>query len=161
MKNKDKERSWMEQYAPPGIHVAQEVIYWIMTMTVSTFWSMVFILRYIEERNLLYVTRGGKKVLVEDAMMPGFEELAANRFEVFYLVIIYCVIIMVYHYFYHYQGSKMMYLMKRLPNKWEVHIRCCILPIAAIVITILYRNILKMLCYAIYIVFTPSQCLPL
>lgn len=161
MKSKNIEHSWMESYAPPGINLAQEVIYWIMTMTISTFWSMLFIIQYLENRNLLYKTMAGKKVLIEGAMMPTFEDLITGRFEVFYLVIFYCVIIAVYHYFYHYQGSKMMYLMKRLPNKWEVHVRCLSLPICASVIAMIEMLVLKMLYYAIYILCTPSQCLML
>lgn len=161
MKENKLEHSWMEKYAPPGVNLAQEVLYWVMTMTISTLWSMNFLLRYFQYRSNLYETRAGKTVLIEGAMMPTFEFLIEDLFEIFVLVFVFCVIVAVYHYFYHYQGSKMMYLMKRLPNKWEVHIRCMVLPAAACVIAGVYMTILKLVYYAIYILCTPSKCLPL
>lgn len=160
MEVKDK-YSWLKTYAPPGIHLAQEVGYWMMTMVASTLWSMLFLVQYLQARNLLFKTVAGKKVLIEGVLMPTFEDLITGRFDIFFLVIIYCVIIAIYHYFYHYQGSKMMYLMKRLPNKWEVHIRCLILPVCASIIAVVYMFVLRTLYYAIYILCTPSQCLVL
>lgn len=161
MKNKNNNRSWLEQYAPPGIPIVQEVRYWGIGMTICTFWCLQFIFRYWEERSSLYYQRAGRLILFEDACMPAFQDLTANLFVIFYFVIIYCVLLAVYHYFYHYQGSKMIYLMRRLPDKWELHIRCLLLPIVAGMIALAYRYMLEMLFYAIYILFTPSQCLPL
>lgn len=161
MNTKNRERSWMEQYVPPGISLAQEIAYWKLAMIGSTLWSMLFLIQYLNSRSALYKTVAGKRVLIEGAMMPSFEDLITGKMEVFYLVIIYCIIIAVYHYFYHYQGSKMMYLMRRLPNKWEVHIRCLSLPVCAAVIAVIEALVLKMLYYAVYILFTPSQCLRL
>lgn len=159
MKENKLEHSWMEKYAPPGVNLAQEVLYWVMTMTISTLWSMNFLLRYFQYRSNLYETRAGKTVLIEGAMMPTFEFLIEDLFEIFVLVFVFCVIVAVYHYFYHYQGSKMMYLMKRLPDKWELHRRCLTLPIAAFIITIFYVLVLRALYYAIYLIFTPQQYL--
>lgn len=161
MKNKDGKRSWMETYAPPGISFAREVTYWKLLMIAGTLWSMLFLLQYVECRNALYKTVAGKKVLIEGAMMPTFEDLMTGRLELFYLVIIYCIIIAAYHYFYHYQGSRMMYLMKRLPNKWEVHVRCLSLPTCGSVIAVIVMLVLKMVYYTIYTLCTPSQCLML
>lgn len=159
MKTKDGKQSWMVNCVPPGVNLAQEVFYWVMSMIISTVWSMLFLLRYAETRNELYKTVAGKRVLIEGAMMPSFENLISNLFVVFFLVIVYCVIIVAYHYFYHYQGSKMMYLMRRLPSKWEVHRRCLFLPICGGVIAVIYMLCIRMIYYAIYILCTPSQCL--
>ena len=161
MRANEQTRSWMEPYAPPGAPLLQEKSYWIMTMIISTFWCLQYVLRYIEARNMLFEYRVGRKVLIEGAMMTSFESLTANLFEVFGLVLLYCVLVVVYHYFYHYQGSNMMYLMRRLPNKWELHTRCFVLPIMASIFTIAYMYVLRMLFLAIYILCTPSQCLVL
>ena len=161
MKRNNSDKSWMERYAPLGINLAQEVLYWVMTMTISTVWSMQFLLRYWNVYEKLFEWRGQKRVLMEGAMVPLFETLTENLFEVFFLVLIYCVLTAVYHYFYHYQGSKMMYLMKRLPKKLELHIRCWTLPVAGTVIAVVWMLILKFIYYAIYLLCTPNQCLPL
>ena len=161
MKRNSSDKSWMERYAPLGINLAQEVLYWVMTMTISTVWSMQYLLRYGDAYQGLFEWIGKRKVLMEGAMMPAFEVLTENLFEVFFLVLIYCVLTAVYHYFYHYQGSKMMYLMKRLPKKSELHIRCWSLPVVGAVAAGVWMLLLKAIYYAIYLLCTPSQCLPL
>ena len=161
MKRNNSDKSWMERYAPLGINLAQEVLYWVMTMTISTVWSMQFLLSYWNVYEKLFEWRGQKRVLMEGAMVPFFETLTENLFEVFFLVLIYCVLTAVYHYFYHYQGSKMMYLMKRLPKKLELHIRCWTLPVVGTVIAVVWMLILKFIYYSNYLLCTPNQCLPL
>ena len=161
MKGNDNKRSLLETYAPPGIPIMQEVRYWMIGMSICTIWCLQFLLRYWEERSSLYYQVGGRLVLFENAVMPTFWDLTANLFVIFYLVLIYCVMAAGYHYVYHYQGSKMIYLMRRLPNKWELHIRCLVLPIVAGILTVVYRYLLEVLFYAVYIFCTPPQCLPL
>ena len=155
--------NWLKNYAPPGLDMDKEKSSWILCIIISTLWCMQFLFRYFDYRSLLFETKPGtgKKILIEGAKMPNFEFLTKDLFEVFGIVIVFCALVVVYHYYYHYQGSKMMYLMKRLPNKWEVHIRCFTLPVVASVITFVYMVVLRMLFYAIYLWCTPAQCLTL
>lgn len=159
MKEKGNRGNWMETYAPPGIDITKEKMGWIFCMVASTCWCMNFLLRYWDYYTRLYEMSGGRKVLIANAKMPNFEYLTKDLFEVFGLVILFCVLTVVYHYYYHYQGSKMMYLMRRLPNRWEVHVRCFTLPVIASVISIVYMVVLRMLFYSIYLFCTPAQCL--
>lgn len=158
MKEKTKR---LEKYAPPGIQVSTEVGWFYFGMIVATFHSMLFLIQYISARDELYIRTSRGLELIEGAIIRDFGTLTENVFLTFYLVCIVTLLVGVYHYFYHYQGSKMMYLMKRLPDKWEVHKRCWILPIAGFCITVVWMLIVRMLYYAIYIFCTPSQCLPL
>lgn len=157
---KKEKRSRIESYVPPGIYPVQEIRYWLVLLIVATLWCVPYVFRYLEQRDALYVIRAGRKVLMEGVVIVPFEELTGQLFDVFYLLILYCAIVTAYHYYYHYQGSRMMYLMRRLPNKWEVHIRCLFLPLAGSVLAVLYAVLLKLLFFAIYIFCTPSQCLP-
>ena len=152
---------WMKKHAPLGFPIEKEVSAWIFCMVASTFWCMRFLIRYWDYRGQLFEIRGGRKILLENAKMPNFEFLTKDLFEVFGVVILFCAVVIAYHYYYHYQGSKMMYLMRRLPNNWEVHIRCFTLPVFASVIAILYMMVLRLLFYAIYVFCTPTQCLVL
>jgi hypothetical protein len=151
--------SWMKAHAPLGFPIEKEVSAWVFCMVASTFWCMRFFIRYLDYRGQLFEIRGGRKVLLENAKMPDFEYLTNNLFEIFGVVILFCVLAIVYHYYYHGQGSKMMYLMRRLPSKWELHIRCVTLPVLASVVTVIYMLVLRMLFYAIYLFCTPAQCL--
>lgn len=157
---KDKNQ-WMKSYAPLGLDITKERGGWIFCMVVSTCWCLTFLGRYLDYRSQLFEIRGNRKILIEGAKMPNFEFLTKDLFEVFGVVLIFCALIIVYHYYYHYQGSKMMYLMRRLPNKWEVHVRCFTLPVVAGVISIIYMMVLRLLFFAIYYWCTPVQCLSL
>ena len=65
----------------------------------------------------------------------------------------------VFHYRYHSQGSKSIYLMKHLPDRMELHRRCLTLPVAGLVICGLTAFLTIVLCYGIYVYFTPKECL--
>jgi len=152
---------WLEKYAPPGIDVSTEVTWFIAGNVVATLRSMMFLLYYLGARGNLYERRASGLVLIEGAMMQGFDSLTEGVFLSMEGVCIIALLMSIYHYFYHYQGSKMMYLMRRLPDKWELHKRCWSLPVAGCCITFVWMTVLKMTYYAIYLLCTPSQCLPL
>ena len=151
----------LDRYAPLGIPLSSEIGGYLATLLFDTVWSMGIVLRYLEARRRLYVYVDQTWVLIEGAKIAPFKAFIDNGFLAFWGIGIYAIAIMVYHYFYHYQGSKMMYLMKRLPNRWELHKRCFTLPIAAVILAIGYRYLLEGIYYAIYLIFTPNQCLPL
>lgn len=158
MKEKTK---WLEKYAPPGIGISAEIGWFLTGMIAATLHSLMFLLEYMQARNELYMRKTSGLVLMEGAIIRDFGNLTEGVFLTFYLVCIVTLLIGAYHYLYHYQGSKMMYLMRRLPDKWELHQRCLTLPVAGFCITIAWMTILKIIYYTIYILCTPSQCLPL
>ncbi len=152
---------WLEKYAPLGIDVTTELAGYIAGVIIATLQSLLFLYHYLYALGELYTTRAGKRVLIEGVMIQDFGTLMEG---VFLLAFMMCGITLsrvAYYYIYHYQGSKMMYLMKRLPEKWELHKRCWTLPIAGVVLLVIWMSVLRMLYFAIYILCTPSQCLPL
>jgi len=159
MRNRE-EHSWLEAYAPLGIELAKEVMIFVSGNTLSLLYSLVYFVNYIGERNNLYEKVGEQRVLREGAKMPAFEALIEGRWIGFWMVVVILVCMGIYHYIYHYMDSKLVYLMKRLPSKWELHKRCLVLPIAGIIITIAVMLILWLLYYGVYLLFTPQQCLP-
>lgn len=152
---------WLEKYAPLGINVATEVGVYIAGVAIATLQSMTFLLNYSNAWYELYTYRGSKRVLIEGAIIQDFNILLENVFLLSVIVCIATLLTTIFHYMYHYDGSKMMYLMRRLPDKWDVHRRCWTLPIAGVVLMVAWMFVLKMIYYAVYILCTPSQCLPL
>ena len=151
---------WLDNYVPPGISGYRElVIYMVLVVIVGIQSFLVFIIRYANALSDLYVYRLGKRVLA--GYMPPFEGLIENVFLVTGIVAIVILSVTIYHYMYHYQGSKMMYLMKRLPDKTEVYRRCWTLPVTGVVLMVVWMFVLRMLYFTIYMLCTPSQCLPL
>ena len=102
-------------------------------------------------------------VVREGVMMQDFWQLlhvdfdSLDGFLLFYMVMLG---LMVYHYLYYYQDSKSIYLMRRLPDRWEMHRRNVVLPLAAIVIGFLTEMVVLLLYYGIYVICTPTQCMP-
>ena len=158
MKEKSK---WLEKYAPPGINVSTEVGWFVAGVVLATLHSLCFLVEYMQAKNELYMRKGDGLVLMEGAIIKDFATLTDGLFLTFQIVCIVTLLVTIYHYAYHYQGSKMMYFMKRLPDKWEVHRRCWALPVAGFCITVVWMTTLKIIYYAIYLLCTPSQCLPL
>ena len=152
---------WLEKYAPLGIHLTSEIGLYIFGMIAATLHSMWFLLEYGSAVNNLYQYSAGKRVLMEGARIQGFSQLTEGVFLTGQLVCIVTLLVVIYHYLYHYQGSRMMYLMNRLPDKMDVHKRCWTLPVAGSCIAAVWMMLLKMIYYAIYLLCTPSQCLPL
>lgn len=155
-----EERSYLEKYAPLGINLAKEVMLFVMSMTAAIFYSLSYILEYLRARGELYEIVNEKKVLMEGAEIASFETLLGNYLLGFVIVMLAMVGILIYHYAYHYMDSKVVYLMKRLPSKWEMHKRCLILPIAGILVAAVFMIVLQGIYYGIYLLFTPQQCLP-
>ena len=155
----NEKMKWLEKYAPLGIELGKEINLYIAEVVIATLQSSLFFIRYLWALGDLYMYRGSKKVLIEGAVMQSFDSLTDNVFSFGIIVCVATLMMAFVHYAYHYQGSKMMYLMKRLPNKWDVHRRVWTLPIVGCVLMALWMLVLRMIFFAVYILCTPSQCL--
>ena len=51
------------------------------------------------------------------------------------------------------------YLMRRLPDRWELHRRCLVFPFAGLVLCVAAAFLTVVLCYACYMIATPEICL--
>lgn len=58
------------------------------------------------------------------------------------------------------QGSKSIYLMRRLPDRWELHRQCLTLPLLSILAGLLLVGLLLPLFFWVYTAAIPDQCLP-
>lgn len=154
-------KKWLEKHAPLGIDVSTHTAFYLFGVVIATLHSLLFLLAYGNTVNALYNYHAGKKVLIEGAIIVDFNTLTEGVFTTGISLCIVTLLVVIYYYLYHYQGSKMMYLMRRLPDKTEVIRRCWTLPITGSVLMAAWMFVLRMIYYAIYILCTPSQCLPL
>lgn len=151
----------LDRYAPMGFPLLQELKIFAWFFGISVLYSFGFLFRYLDAREKLFeFTLAGKKVLIAGAIMPEMSDLIGNAFHGFFLIPLLAIAEILYHYLFHKQGSKSIYLMKRLPNPWEFPKRCLTFPLLAILLSIIAALILYLLYYCIYICFTPKACLP-
>lgn len=152
----------LRRIMPLGIHIKKEVGFFLGIFISGILNSLSVLVRYFSILNGFYeIDRSGNRYLIENSVMPPFKELLDDSEKGFIVAIVCLAGLVVYHYFYHYQESKAIYLMKRLPRKSELHKRCLAAPILGSVVIVATAIFLYAVYYAIYLLVTPPQCLPL
>ena len=81
-------------------------------------------------------------------MMPYFAEILGGALWSFVILAVIALLLIPVHAGYWYQGSRSIYLMRRLPDRWELHRRC----LAALALLLVY--------FAIYCLVTPDAKQP-
>lgn len=149
----------LSRYAPPGINVRSEWQGYVAGLTVAVAYSMIYLLRYFNAREYLYEWTLKGRQLREGAVMPDFAELMDGLLLVFVAIALTMIGLAVYHYIYHRIDTKSYYVMRRLPNRWELHLRCLTLPLAGLLICGAAALIVIAIYYWIYMGCTPEECL--
>ncbi|MEA5012086.1 MAG: hypothetical protein VB100_10255 [Angelakisella sp.] len=149
----------LSRYAPPGINLRQEKSFFYTGIICAAIYSLGFIFRYSNARSNLYEWQAGKRVLISNAKIEDFTVLLDKALFGF-LVLSMCMLALIaYHYAYYRQGSKSIYLMRRLPDGKLLHRQCISLPFAAVCICLISMALLFLVYFVIYMVFTPQACL--
>ena len=160
---KQRKKLDLTPYAPVGFDAEREwKVFW-GSLTAAGLFSCFYLYAYWDAWDHLFSKHGFQgsvtRTLREGAIMPDFVELLDKYLWGFVVVALCMAAYGVYHYLYHYQGSKSIYLMRRLPDRWELHRRCLTLPVAGIVISMLCMVVCLLLFYWVYMTFTPASCL--
>ena len=120
------------RYVPPGFGLKRELKFFTAGATCAFVWSLAFFFRLYQARKGLYILEGAEWILSPEAQMPDFVEILDSSLAGFGVVAASAVPWILLHYLYHWQGSRSIYLMRRLPDSWELHRRCLTVPLAAI-----------------------------
>lgn len=151
----------LNRFVPLGLDGYNEGKWILSGMIVAGLAAIVnFANQYTDALSRLYHYSVGIKKLIPGAQMEAFTRLVMGCDVGFSLLCVAMVLLGVYHYSYHSKGSKAIYLMRRLPRYWELHLRCLGLPVAGAVGAMSMLGLLTMLFYLVYRFCTPVQCLP-
>lgn len=148
----------ISSYLPMGFPVKPEKRIYLWSYGLAFLNSLRFLLRYTDElSNLRRAIRRNHPFT-----MPTFGSLLADLhpglgFLLAALAILSCGL---WHYTYHYQGSKSIYLMRRLPNRRELLRRCLPLPLLGAALALLLGILTLALFYILYMTATPKAYLP-
>ena len=149
-----------ERFAPPGTDTALEIRrFRLLIFLVIAYALCVFTVSYLNARSSLFEIYLGERVIREGAVMEDFREVLSFSFAGFAVVAAMAVAQAVRFYAGHYRESRSIYLMRRLPDRMELHRRCLTLPVAQLVIGAATAFILLLIFYLIYMKFTPEACL--
>ena len=149
----------LSRYVPLGIDARSEWQGYIAGLAVAVVYSMIYLLRYFNARENLYEWTLKGKQLIEGAVIPDFAELMDGTLLVFVAIVLTMMGLAVYHYIYHRIDTNSFYVMRRLPSRWELHLRCLTLPAAGLLICGAATLIMILIYYWIYMGCTPDECL--
>ena len=144
---------------PPGMEPAEEQRFVKIGLVLSGLISFLDMIVYFTELSNLYQYRAGRRVLDVTREMSDFAEIF-QRFPIGFAILAVCMLgFVVYHYVYYYRGSKSIYLMRRLPDRWEIHRRAWSYPLCVTLVCILCVVVLFWLYFGLYLWITPNECL--
>lgn len=150
-----------DRFVPLGLDGKNESQWILAGLIVSALSALInFSNQYTDALSRLYVYGLGTKRLIPGAVMAPFYQTVMGCEVGFTLVCLAMALLAVYHYHYHTQGSKSIYLMRRLPRSWELHMRCLGLPVLGAAGAMASLGLLTVFFYLIYRFCTPAQCLP-
>jgi hypothetical protein len=149
----------LERHVPPGVSLVQELGWLAVGGGSGLLYSLRFLGDYLMAYQSLFVWEGTRRILDTSKVMPDFVEVLGNSLNGFLLLALCMLPLLIYHYTYHYQGSKSIYLMKRLPSRWELPRRCITLPLLGVTASLVAALLLLLLYFAVYLAFTPRACL--
>jgi len=154
---KQRLSNFLIKNAPPGMNTVRLFNGYVAgLMTMFLFSLCYFVIRYYEAYTEVFKRVEDKIIKVGDAM-PEFTEILGNGLHNFLLYCILLLAVVVWNYLYYYQDSKSIYLMKRLPNRMELHRRAWMLPVLGILVTLVVAFLLLVCCYGIYNIVTPGE----
>ena len=148
-------------FAPPGARVKLESALCGGLLGALLVEGCLFFFRFFRYRDKnLYWELTGIRMLIPEAKMPGFNDFAAGELRFFTVLFFTCVAIAAVHYLSFHMESKSIYVMRRIPNKAELHVRCLALPAIFLAIGIVLAVVLYCSFLYVYIHYTPEGHLP-
>ncbi len=147
MKNK------LQEYLPIGMDTRKMIKKVLVIYIVPIIYSMQYIIAFCNARidQIKISKRMGGVVPMEE-----FPQLVGNSFFVFPFAIIGMLAIIWPMYAYHFQGSKSIYIMKRIPDPKELRRRILTIPLVSAIGCLITGILLWGLYYGIYIIFSPN-----
>jgi len=146
------------KYIPPGIDYEREKLFFLAGMTASLFYSVFYIDCYWDAYQSLWEWHDN--TLRRGAVIDPFWELVDNYPIGYLMVALSMFAVAAGHYAHYWQGSKSIYLVRRLPDRGYLRRTCWTIPLLWMGISLLTGAITLLVYFAIYVGFTPWECLP-
>lgn len=153
MNRKYKMTEKLLEYIPVGIHVNQLYRVVLLLVIIPSINSLQFFASfYVARREQIRLSESAGSVIP----MENFVEILGNGFVVFPIAALGCLAIAIYTYGYHYGESMSIYLMKRLPDKYELGRRIFTVPMLSAVMIVGWGMMLLLIYYLYYMNFSPE-----
>ena len=149
----------LSRYFPVGIERRRELRRLLYAALAALLYSMGFLVRLAGAHGELYTElRDGTRVLIKGAVAEDFARLLRGSMIGFWVMAGAALLWASYFYGYHYQGSRSIYLMRRLPQRGELHRRCLAFPIFSVLALLLLMALTTAAYFLIYMSVMPAEC---
>ena len=154
---KRKFREWRQQLLPPGYDASVEVGWLALGGVIAFIYSLCVFAGELGKQ-LRWLDRVEKQPV--PWMMPYYEEILGTALWGFVILAILALLLIPVHGAYWYQGSRSIYLMRRLPQRGELLRRTAGLPLLLAAAALAAALLLLLLHYAIYCGCVPAERQP-
>ena len=150
----------LTKYDPPGMDTGKEQGFFITGMVLSLFYSIPYLDAYWDEYQSCFDRVGDTRVVDPRITIEPFFEIL-DKYLMGYFILAACMFVAVaIRYAYYRQGSKSIYLMRRLPDERFLHYTCWLQPMVRAGLSLLAALVSLAVFYGIYVFVTPAACLP-
>jgi len=151
----------LAEFFPPGADIENPCYFFLTGLLISTIYSSIlFFSRLAVETRELYEYAYVAGTLRSDAVMTDFSVLCESGDAGFAILFLTMPFFIINFYSYFYRGGRPIYVMKRIPSASELHRRCLVLPIAAMLTCAVLSAVLTVLYFAVYLIAVPNECIP-
>lgn len=155
-------RICLKRLFPPGADIRTELTWLAWAFAAALLFSLSCPLRLWME--LSDLRRNGWDPVSETwrswARLADFSEILGTALIGFVIIALLAFALAALHYSGHYTGgSRSIYTMRRLPQRFELHLRCLAVPALTLLLSAALWFILLALYYALYITAAPEQLL--
>ena len=158
--------AWCEKkinhMVPPGFEWKPIVKWAVAGMGICSVISMFrFMGRYGKALQSLKWVKLSKSITVinEGEIIQSFSWVMKGVMAPFVYLMAIILLLTIFHYLYYYHGSKSIYLMKRLPNRSEIHRRSLSLPLILVAACVVVIVLLTAACCGWYYLWVPDRCI--
>lgn len=150
---------WYAPFVPPGMTMGGELGFFAIGCGIALCYSWGFFGRLFNAIDELYHYLHGERQLIPGAVMPPFYEIFDHAWLWYFLLLLCMIGYGIYHAAYYRQGSKSIYLMRRLPDRMAYYRYTWTSTVCAVLLCLLFAMLCLLLSYGIYLWCTPDECL--
>ena len=148
----------LNRFSPPGMDLGSLRRWTIGTILIAAFFSLSFFYGYVDQLTILQDQM--KYPVYAGLTMQPFGDLVLVPMLLFRLAPLVPLLFIPTHYLYYFQESKSVYLMQRVRNPLEIHLRSITLPILGAAVVIGAGCAVYLFYQLIYYTCTPEVLLP-
>lgn len=148
----------LARWAPPGFDLRFELQFFLTGLAAAALYSALYLVRLTAALDCLFAFNDkNARILLPDAEMPPFAGLLGDSLSWFAILMLAAAAFAIWHYAYHRIGSRSIYLMRRLPDRLELHRRCLTLPALELAACAVCAILLFWLYYGLYVLLVPEE----